>query len=133
MPRSRQLRSTTSEAVLSRSRFARRYFVLPARPQFVTGFDLFDPSGTVLGTSAAGRATPDFLPIDFGQPESGLADDLSDAEGANPVPGAYRIAKSALKTEAEGFSAGLIDFLNDFLERSDGFYRRRAPFFEMMG
>jgi hypothetical protein len=69
-----------------------------------------------LRTVAAGGASPYILAIYLGQTEAGLSNDLADTERSHPVPGANRIAFSALIAKPEGIATGFLYLRNYFFE-----------------
>jgi hypothetical protein len=81
-----------------------------------TDFQDAYPPGTPLRTPSAGGASPYLFVFHFGQPEGGLPDQFTHTEVANPVPGADRIAQSALIAVFEGFSALVLNDIDDLFE-----------------
>jgi hypothetical protein len=75
-----------------------------------------------LRTSSAGGASPYILTLYLGKAEGRLADDFSNTELSDPVPGANRIAQSTLKAKPEGLAASLFYFIDNFFEGSDCFH-----------
>ena len=84
------------------------YFVAMRRSDDAD-LDLPDAPGALRRAHAAGRAAPHLVELDLGQAEGGLADDLADAEVADPVPRADDVALAALVAEPGGRPAGLLD------------------------
>jgi hypothetical protein len=66
-----------------------------------------------LRASSAGRAPPYLFVFHFGQTERCLPDQFTHAEAANAVPGANRIAHSALIAVFKGFSALFLNDIDD--------------------
>ena len=75
----------------------------PAKRDHVV--DLLHVPGAPLGALPAGGAAPDLLLLYLTEAEGGLPDQLAHAELPYPVPGADRIALSALVAELDGLSA----------------------------
>jgi hypothetical protein len=65
---------------------------------------------------AAGGASPDLFVFHFGQTERRLPDQFPHAEAAHPVPGADRVAHSALVAVFEALSAFILDDIDDLFE-----------------
>jgi len=77
----------------------------------------------LLGAFSARRAQPHLFIFDLGETEGRLPDELAHAEGSHPVPGANRVAHSALIAELESVSAVLFDDVYDLFEGGYSFHR----------